>query len=110
MNPPQIKSIGGHPTLVSSQAKESSASDYIKRLCGQFPTLACEVNIAADFDTDMFKCRHHNVSDGEWWARAFILAVWFGRTGEFDMMKALGCWDAAHKAAFATWVAAPFWP
>ncbi len=34
-------------------------------------------------------------------------AVW--DVGPFDVMDALGTWDDAHRAAFAAWVARPWW-
>jgi hypothetical protein len=47
-------------------------------------------------------------------AAQFILAVfntsrkW--KCGRFDLMEAMGCWDAEHRAAFVAWAKEPWWP
>jgi len=47
-------------------------------------------------------------------AARFVLSVWNERapwrSGHFDAMEALGCWDAEHRKAFVDWAAAPWWP
>lgn len=52
--------------------------------------------------------------DGAVHSARFILSVWNPCTrwkaGRFDLHAALGCWDASHRAAFAAWVAEPWWP
>lgn len=53
-------------------------------------------------------------SSGERHAARFILSVWNPRVrwaiGRFDLHDALGTWDLEHRAAFARWTAAPWWP
>lgn len=47
-------------------------------------------------------------------AARFVLAVWNANAswecGGFEVVKALGAWDAAHRAAFLSWAAQPWWP
>jgi hypothetical protein len=47
-------------------------------------------------------------------AGRFVLSVWnpyhAWRSSNFDLHEALGCWDDPHRAAFAAWVRAPWWP
>ena len=44
----------------------------------------------------------------------FVLSVWnpaqVSALGAFDMHQALAAWDDAHRAAFAEWATAPWWP
>jgi len=78
-------------------------------------------------------------SHGALFAARFVLAVWSGRAGKvgkprripedkafngdwrfpvdtawrcgpFDVVDALGTWDAAHREAFIDWVRDPMWP
>ncbi len=47
-------------------------------------------------------------------AARFVLAVWNFHAewdcGRFDAVRALGAWDADHRAAFVAWAARPWWP
>lgn len=76
---------------------------------------------------------------GALFAARFVLAVWSGRAGRvgkprktpekdawhgqwrfpvdtqwrcgpFDVVDALGTWDAAHREAFTAWARSPLWP
>ncbi len=53
------------------------------------------------------------LSHGELVTARFVLAVWNPdhpwRSGRFDVMEALGIWDADHHQAFLAWVAEPWW-
>jgi hypothetical protein len=44
----------------------------------------------------------------------FVLGVWNQsapwRCGRFDAMRALGRWDAEHRAAFVAWARDPYFP
>lgn len=83
-----------------------------------------------------FPCLRHAVfrdRDGAWCARTFagwakrnayaqseilaarfILAVWNPDStrilGRFDVIDALGTWDASNRRAFVSWAEAPWWP
>ena len=43
----------------------------------------------------------------------FLLATWNPNeqweSGRFDVMEALGVWDAEHHRAFLEWAVAPWW-
>lgn len=45
-------------------------------------------------------------------ATAFVLEVYNGNGGfdhpDFDLVRAIGTWDSAHRRAFAKWAAEPF--
>jgi hypothetical protein len=47
-------------------------------------------------------------------AARFVLSVWNSRAkwrcGRFDVVDALSCWDAEHRAAFLAWAQEPCWP
>lgn len=46
-------------------------------------------------------------------ATAFVLSVWNPRadwTLRFDLVSAWGVWDDRHRAAFRSWLDAPWWP
>ena len=51
---------------------------------------------------------------GAFHAAAFCSSVYNAdapwQCGPFDLQRALGTWDAAHRAAFLAWVRAPWWP
>jgi hypothetical protein len=49
------------------------------------------------------------------YAAQFVLSIWFAehsmaKAGPFNLSEALGTWDPPHRAAFAAWAAAPWWP
>ena len=64
----------------------------------------------------------HLHTDAERHCGRFILGVWNqddfeeldaengGQLGRFDALRAVAAWDHAHRAAFATWTADPWWP
>lgn len=53
-------------------------------------------------------------SSGELHAARFILNVWNPKThwrlGKFDMMRALGTWNANNRRGFLEWARDPWWP
>jgi hypothetical protein len=101
-----------------------------------FPTLD-EADGVDPFDVDIldaWACGPVPSSGGRY-AAQFILAVWSGRVGRvgsrptrdsegswifnvetawkcgpFDVVDALGTWDAQHRSAFLEWAANPWWP
>jgi hypothetical protein len=54
-------------------------------------------------------------SHGARCAAQFVLHVWNAyvkdwKSGRFDMMEAVMCWDREHRAAFSAWTQKPWWP
>jgi hypothetical protein len=56
-------------------------------------------------------------TSGSYHAVAFVLSVWSGSGKEwirrgytFDVVRAFGTWDEAHRAAFNAWCQNPWWP
>jgi hypothetical protein len=51
---------------------------------------------------------------GGFHAATFVLTLWNAdaewRCGRFDLHRALGAWDAQHRAAFLAWAQRPWWP
>lgn len=52
-------------------------------------------------------------SHGELCTARFVLSVWNPdeewKSGRFDLMEALRCWDAQHHQAFLSWASNPWW-
>lgn len=40
----------------------------------------------------------------------FLVSIWIGRSGSFDLHAALQLWDEPHAKAFQAWVTKPWWP
>lgn len=85
-----------------------------------FPTLERaemqDPKYPGEFDPSVFarwakKCA---TGSGSRNAARFVLAVWNNTgtwgLGRFDVMDAMGSWDSVHRAAFAAWARAPWWP
>lgn len=51
----------------------------------------------------------YKFSDGTVWAAKFLCTVYNPPAQEFNLHKAMMRWDSAHREAFASWAAAPFW-
>lgn len=106
------------PTTEVEGANAPDRADRVSRfraLCRSFPTLQSAPGIEpwdaealdqwADGPACAPACRH---------AAAFVLAVWspwkWWRVGPFQVVKAIQEWDEQHRAAFAAWAEAPWWP
>ena len=108
--------------------------ESMARLVAAFPTLRRSlgglIDGVGDWDVDVFltwACGPEPGS-GALDAARFVLSVWNNSTdwdraardmrllkrgqrlGKFDAVKAISNWDAAHVAAFVSWVELPFWP
>ena len=104
--------------------------ERMKRLCASFPTLRGAAG-TAPWNADKFviwACGPEPGSGAQHAAR-FVLTVWNSSTdwaevagelgvgaaaaadlGPFNVVKAIGTWDASHRAAFVAWAQLPFWP
>lgn len=88
-----------------------TSAQRITALARSFPTLARQAEGLDPWDPDKFE--HWACgpvpSSGAAHAARFILALWrphgAWRCGPFLVVPAMGTWDAAHRAAFATWAA-----
>lgn len=88
----------------------------MSRLAEAFPTLRESVPGVRPWDPeaiDTWLDTSGAVTSGSRDAAAFVLGVWNpnaqGRVA-FDVHRALGTWDRAHRAAFLAWATAPWWP
>ena len=88
----------------------------MSRLAEAFPTLRDDVPGVRPWNAstlDAWLGTSPAVTSGSRDAAAFVRGVWNGNVEwsvAFDVYRALGCWDGAHRAAFLTWASAPWWP
>ncbi len=87
----------------------------ITDLARSFPSL-CAADGLAPWDPealDRWACGPVPCS-GALHAARFVLAVWNVHAewecGGFDLVRAVGAWDTAHRAAFLAWASQPWWP
>lgn len=87
--------------------------ERMSALCEQFPTLRGRPGVSP-WDPGLFgeQVRAPWACAGARDAIRFVCGVWSvshpGAQG-FDLHKALGRWDASHRAAFNAWAAQPWW-
>ena len=69
---------------------------------------------ARPFDADLLDASYAGASHGEKVSICFLLNVWNPghewNSGKFDLIDALGIWDAQKRAVFCEWAKAPWWP
>lgn len=90
----------------------------LQELARTFPTIARAESSGVLESIELLNaCRIHG-AHGEALAALFLLNVWglafadqphLREWPTFDVMDAMGTWDAAHRKAFATWALAPWW-
>jgi hypothetical protein len=83
-------------------------------LARSFPTLHAAQGVVPWQPEDLDRWASGPVpGSGALHAARFVLAVWNSRIewecGRFDAVNALSAWDDAHRAAFRSWVAHPWW-
>ena len=92
---------------------ESPQAERLLALSASFPTLRGVLDRWDPEALDRWACGPVPGS-GAFHAAAFCLSVYNAdapwQCGPFDLQRALGTWDAAHRAAFLAWVRAPWWP
>lgn len=104
-------------------APELTMTERMSRLAESFPTLRGRPGIRPwDVDVVLEQLDAGWPGGGATHALRFVLAVWnpsmlldnlarWLDAGEaFDVHRALGAWDDAHRAAFAAWATRPWWP
>ena len=98
------------------------APSRISTLARSFPTLA-DVEACEPFDPAALAewTRGPAATSGGLHAARFLLSLWSGgnvapggldpwTVGPFDAVAAVASWDDDHRAAFAAWIAAPWFP
>jgi hypothetical protein len=95
-------------------AKGGTTAECMVALARSFPTLAQQADGLDPFDPeklDRWACGPVP-SSGALHAARFVLGVFNPRArwqcGRFDALAAIGTWDQAHRAAFVSWVASPW--
>ncbi len=82
-------------------------------LTASFPTLRGVLDEWDPVRLDEWACGPEPGS-GAFRAAQFVLSVFNSEAdwqcGRFDLQRALGTWDAAHRAAFMAWLQSPWWP
>lgn len=87
-------------------------------LAETFPTIAREAHAGALNSIDALNAYRFHADHGGALAALFLLNVWglaFPDQPDsrdwppFDVMNAMGTWDAAHRKAFAAWALEPWW-
>jgi hypothetical protein len=96
-------------------------------LADSFPTLRKRPGVSPFLPMALLRwlCEGR-ASHGAACAARFLLGVWNNSDWEavaraeeldepgcakrFDVLEAIGCWDAEHRHAFAAWAAHPYWP
>ena len=92
-------------------------SARMSRLAMEFPTLRDNVPGVVPWNAlvlDHWAATSGGVTSASRCAAQFLLHVWDDSTewqcGPLSLRKAYGCWDAAHWAAFVSFVRWPFMP
>jgi hypothetical protein len=88
-----------------------AASDLEKRilrLVSGFPTLRAWALAQKKFDPALMLRAAETRGSGATHAALFALQVWNLAPG-FNVVEAMGTWDAEHRRAFVEWVKNPWW-
>jgi len=110
-------------TLARAQMREGDNRLAIATLASAFHALAKADGLDPWDPAALYHWAiEHLHTDAELHCARFVLAVWNqvdfdemntkhnNRLGHFEALEALADWDHAHRAAFATWTADPWWP
>lgn len=96
-------------------------AEYMARLVRAFPTLAAAWPESQAWTPSAWgewcETQGRTQATGARWAASFVCGVWSGGPAwaqsvglpGFDAIRALGAWDAEHRAAFVAWAQAPRW-
>lgn len=106
------------PDPVATRAAARDRQDSTRRLldlCRSFPVLQSAPGIEP-WDPDLLDqwADRPSSTDEARYAATFVLALWgpwrWWRVGPFHVIRAMKVWDEQHRAAFAAWAEAPWWP
>jgi hypothetical protein len=101
-------------TLETLNLEVIVSSRSIEQLAQSFPSLVNKPGVSPwdALALDAWACGPAP-SHGMLCAAQFVLAVWNPdaewRCGRFDVMEAMGVWDAAHVGSFVAWASAAWW-
>lgn len=109
--------LGLMAPAIAPWRRAGNATDRWVALACTFPSLdGCEEVIEARLETIASRAgsneREGMYGAGKGHAARFVLSLYRRpfACGPFDVAIAMARWDAAHRKAFAAWVADPWWP
>lgn len=112
---PSLAYLAGRLARLWREAGPRDSRERMTALAETFPELQGRPGVRP-FDAgelDAWAARGE-AGSGALHAARFVLSVWFPShawtSGPFDLQRALGSWDADHRAAFLVWASDPWNP